>query len=530
MERMLPPRLAAVALIALLGLALAPLARAVPTHEDPKIHDELPPYQGPGHRGAALSPDAGGRILDQFDAAGVELLGWLPLGDFPGGSQRANDVTGYVSPSGREYAIVGLALGTGFVDVTDPILPQVIAVIPGVESIWRDMKTFDEFAYVVHDLPRHGGQTGHGIQVIDLRPIDEGQVQLIREVNDLGLVTSHNIALDPASGTAYLAGSNVAGPPLSNGGIIAVDLADPENPSFDATTIWDEFYVHDLLVTTYDEGPYAGREIAFAAGGYEGLFIVDVTEKSAMTTIGWILYPNATYCHHVWLSDDRTTLYVNDELDERDHPDVTTTTTYVIDVTDPQNPVYSGSFTNGLPAIDHNPMGRGGHLFEANYRSGLRIWDIQEPGAEQEVGWFDTFPDDDEPGFNGAWGVYVGLPSGTILVSDIERGLFVLRAPVAEVADGAGSAGPRLRAAPNPFRAETRLHFTLATEGPVRLDLHAPSGRRVARLIDGVLAAGEHVVPLDLGRTGSGLGASGVLFARLRAGTAASSYRLVLVD
>ncbi|MBD3161057.1 MAG: choice-of-anchor B family protein [Candidatus Eisenbacteria bacterium] len=522
------PMLCAIGVLACLSLTVP--SGAAPTHDDPKIHDEQNPYEGPGHRGAALSPDQTGRILDTFPASGVELLGWVPLGELPGGSTRANDITGYVSPSGREYAVIGLAKGTGFVEVTDPLDPQVVGVIPGEESIWRDMKTHGEFAFAVHDLPRHGEQTGNGIQVIDLRQIDAGQVQLIREVNDLGLITSHNIALDPASGTAYLAGSNYGGPPLSNGGLIAVDLSDPENPTFDGTTIWDETYVHDVLVTTYQSGPYAGREIAFAAAGPAGLIIIDVTDKSNMTTLGQLVYPNTAYCHHAWLSDDKSLLYVNDELDELNDPDVATTTTYTVDVSDLENPTYLGSFTNGLPAIDHNPMGRDGYLYEANYRSGLRIWDVREPGEETEVAWFDSYPDDDAASFNGAWGVYTGLPSGTILVSDIERGLFVLRATVIGVAETAAETRILLRGAPNPFRGATTLRFSLRAEEPVLLDLHTPSGRRVARLLDGTLGPGDHVVPVNLDRLPAGPAASGVLFARLRIGTRITTERLVLVE
>jgi len=44
-----------------------------------------------------------------------------------------------------------------------------------------------------------------------------------------------------------------------------------------------------------------------------------------------------------------------------------------------------------------------------------------------EIGYFDTYPDNDVASFDGAWSVYPYLPSGNILVSDIDRGLFVIR-------------------------------------------------------------------------------------------------------
>ena len=147
-----------------------------------------------------------------------------------------------------------------------------------------------------------------------------------------------------------------------------------------------------------------------------------------MFTVTTQTYPNVTFSHYGALSEDFQYLFVNDELDERDDPDVSTTTTYVMDVSDPANPTYVTSFTNGLPAIDHNLRVRGNFLFEANYRSGLRVFDVSDVNNVQEVGYYDTYPADDGVAFDGAWGVYTDLPSGVVLVSDSESGLFILDA------------------------------------------------------------------------------------------------------
>jgi hypothetical protein len=45
-----------------------------------------------------------------------------------------------------------------------------------------------------------------------------------------------------------------------------------------------------------------------------------------------------------------------------------------------------------------------------------------------EVASYDTYAPSDADTFNGAWNIYPYLPSGNILVSDIDGGLFVLRA------------------------------------------------------------------------------------------------------
>jgi hypothetical protein len=143
------------------------------------------------------------------------------------------------------------------------------------------------------------------------------------------------------------------------------------------------------------------------------------------------VYPDTRYTHQGWLTDDRQYVLIGDEGDERFDPDVTSTTTYVIDVSDPASPQLTTTFTNGLESIDHNLMVRGDFVYEANYSSGLRIFSICDVGAIHETGFFDTYPPNDAENFNGAWGVSAALPSGNILVSDRFRGLFVLDATAA---------------------------------------------------------------------------------------------------
>ncbi len=383
---------------------------------------------------------------DPPDPAGVNVskLSQVTSAAITGSAQNANDIWGYVSPSGREYAIIGLSRGTGYVEVTDPRNPQVIGFLPGADepggsgiqrtahvvahqnnalchdecetaSIWRDIKVYDEFAYATNE-------TGGGLQIIDLREIDNGTVSVLGTVTDGGLRTAHNITINPDSGHAYLTGANIA-----RGGLVIFDLAtNPQDPQL--VGVWSERYLHDAELHSYTSGPFAGREIAFGFGEGEGLKIIDVTDKSNPVTLSTFEYPNVTYAHYGALSEDQRFLFVNDELDEMSHPRVSTTTTYVIDVQDLENPSFVTSFTNGLPAIDHNLRIRGDYLFEANYRSGLRVFDVSDVNSVTEVGHYDTFPADDATRFNGAWGVYTDFPSGVVVVSDIERGLFVLDA------------------------------------------------------------------------------------------------------
>ncbi len=363
----------------------------------------------------ASSNQGGGHV----SSSNVNLFSNVALNEFPAPiPSSANDVWGYVSPSGREYAIIGLSNSTAFVEVTDPSNPVIVGKIPDAFSIWSDMRTYGEYAY-------NANEGSGGLQTINLTQIDAGIVSLVGSLTQNGLQTSHTLAVNEESGFLYLCGSNL-GPGGFGGDLVPLSLANPAAPAFVPASASSRSYVHAALVMNYHTGAWAGKEIAFCFCGRNGLKIVDVTTKTAMTILGSLNYPNRRYTHQGWLSDDRKYLFIDDELDEAELPNVNTTTTYVIDVQDLANPTFVTSFTNGLHAIDHNLMVRGNYLYEANYTTGLRIWNIQDVTCAREVGWYDTYQPDDLQSFEGAWGVYSLLPSGTVLVSDQSFGLFVL--------------------------------------------------------------------------------------------------------
>lgn len=356
----------------------------------------------------------GSNVSAEAAASGVTLLGQVFPGQLPGSVPFANDVWGYVSPSGREYGILGLLEGTGFIEVSDPTTPIIVGYIPDAPSTWSDMKTFGHYAYNVNE----NGSAGDGMQVIDLDLIDEGIVTLVNNVRASGFRRAHNVALNPDSGFVYPCSTNIAF------GFLAFDLnIDPVNPPL--VGAWNGAACHDLQVVSYTEGPAAGKEVAYCFAGGTGVVVIDVTNKAAMTTMAVETYPTVSFCHQGWLSSDRRYLFVNDEADETGHPDITTTTTYVFDVQDPFDPLFLTSFTSGRPSIDHNLMTRGSFVFEANYTSGLRIFDAFDVNNVQQIGFFDTFPAHDAPTFNGAWGIYVDLPSGVVLISDEDGGLMI---------------------------------------------------------------------------------------------------------
>jgi choice-of-anchor B domain-containing protein len=388
-------------------------ALATAHEDDPKILDRQAPYAGPGLRRASFGQP--GQLAmggSPFASSGVSLLSWIPLSEM-GSPQSGSDCWGYVSPSGREYALMCHYNGTTFVDITVPSNAQVLTTIAGPGSLWRDVKVYGSYAYAV-------SEGGSGIQVFDLSQIDSGVVTLAGTVTTGGGTSTHNVAINEDTGFLYRLGGDA-------NGLRAYDLnADPINPPFVGS--WSTRYIHDAQIVSYTSGPYAGKEIAFACSGFNGgsvgtgLDILDVTNKSNITVLSNVTYNNPAYSHQGWLSADRQYFYLGDELDENGS---LPTTTHIIDVSNLGAAQAIGSFTNGNQSVGHNLYTKGDLIYEANYRSGLRVFDASNATSPVEVAFFDTYPTDDSDAFNGLWNVYPYFPSGVVIGSDLERGLFV---------------------------------------------------------------------------------------------------------
>lgn len=347
-----------------------------------------------------------------FPANGVTLLGRLSVQQMrEAPDQLISDVWGYVSPGGREYAIVGLVRGTAFVDVTNPRRPMLVRRLRGPRAGLRDIKTYGERAYIVNDVG-----PGRGIQIVDLRRIDRGRVRRAGFVTAEGLERAHNFYINKASGYAYLCGGT-----LPHTGI--VDLNSAGGPRL-LEEGWDG-HCHDIHVVTHEDGPHAGREIAYVSGGLDGFFILDVTDKADIRELAHLDYATRGYAHSGWLSDSGKVFYLDDEFDEHQGK-VPGGSIYVIDVRDLTAPRLIRRVGTGTPAIDHNSMVLGDRLYIAHYAGGLRVLDISRERRPRPSGFFDTHPGDDDLWYAGAFGVYV-LPSGTVLISDRGKGLFTLR-------------------------------------------------------------------------------------------------------
>lgn len=423
--------------------AAAPPAAAAPTLAASTLTRSMRQLLADQIEAAPMAPEhftpcvAG--MAGSFPCHNVDLLEFLPLASIGGAatsSGYANDLWGWTDPlTGKEYALVGLRNGTSFVDISNPTHPVYLGKLPthtcasgcNASGVWRDIKVYQDHAFIVADGIGH-----HGMQVFDLtqlRAVATPPVTFAETAHYPGLGSAHNIAINEASGFAYIVGGSTSGHNNCSGGLHMVDIGTPAAPQF-AGCFSADGYTHDVQCVTYD-GPdpdYAGREICFASNT-DTVTIVDVTDKGAPLQVSRTPYAGSGYTHQGWLTEDLAHFLVDDELDEQQfgHP----TRTYVWDVRHLAQPVLLGHFESTSPAIDHNQYVKGDYSYQANYRSGLRILQLIDldatPPAIVQAGFFDVYPANDAANFNGAWSVYPYFPSGVVVVSGIEQGLFVLQ-------------------------------------------------------------------------------------------------------
>ena len=386
-------------------------------------------------------------MADQFTCNQVDILSFMPLDEI-GGTDRGietNDVWGWTDPeTGREYALVGRTDGTAFIDITDPGAPVYlgsVAKTPGSRtSSWRDIKVYDNHAFIVAD-----NAAEHGMQVFDLtrlRGVSAPEDFEPDAVYD-GVTSSHNIVINEETGTAYSVGSS--GPNSCGGGYHMIDISTPADPVF--LTCYGQTgvgrganfsYTHDAQCVVYN-GPdteHVGKEICLGSN-VTNLAIADVTDPQHPVSLSTAAYPNVQYAHQGWLTEDHRFFYMNDEGDEGwsarqaaetgEEPPIAATRTLIWDVTDLDDPILVEEHLGETFTIDHNLYIVGDLMYQSNYVSGLRVLDISDRENPREVGFFDTVPWDESVVFDGSWSNYPFFESGTIVVSSGKEGVFFLR-------------------------------------------------------------------------------------------------------
>ena len=373
----------------------------------------------------------------QFACSEVDLLSFIPVKAM-GGKRgvQLSGMWGWTDPeSGREFALIGRVDGTSFVEVTDPSNPRFLGDLPMTSgaraSNWREIKTYQHYAYIVSD-----GAGEHGMQVFDLNQLKavRGAPVTFREAAHYDRIHSaHNVLVNQESGYAYLVGGSEGGE-TCGGAYHIISLQDPLNPTFvgcfgdTQTGRANTGYSHDALCVMY-RGPdeqYRGREICLGSNE-TALSITDLTDKRQPKIVSRATYPNVAYAHQGWLSEDQRYFFMDDELDEVGGS-VKNTRTLVWDLNDLDDPVLAKEFMGTTAATDHNLYVRGDRMYQSNYVAGLRVIDVSDPTNPKEVGYFDTVPyGENVPGFGGTWSNYPYFKNGVVAVSSRREGLFLVR-------------------------------------------------------------------------------------------------------
>ena len=367
-----------------------------------------------------------------FSCDGVDLLAFLPTSAIGGEPwERVSDVWGWTDPqTGREYALVGRSGGAAIVDLTDPAAPRYVGVIPANPSGARDLKVYADHLFFTGD-----GAGDHGLVVFDLTRLRGAPAEPTEFEPDAvydGIASAHNLVLDPESGFAFPVGASGGGR-TCGGGLHMVDVREPKSPVFagcftDTEGLIHQGRTHDAQCVVY-RGPderFRGRQLCFASNE-TALRIIDVTDKETPVPIGTATYPGLAYVHQGWLTEDHRHYYLDDELDELVGT-APKTRTFIFDVSELDDPILVGSVDGPTGATDHNLYVKGDRMYQANYQAGFRLLDISDPKSPVEIGWFDTTPyEGDPPGFVGAWTAYPFFESGTVVVTSMYEGVFLLR-------------------------------------------------------------------------------------------------------
>ena len=355
-----------------------------------------------------------------------------------------------------EIAVIGSTEGTHFFDVTDPQNSTQVAFVAGVYTgsgvVHRDYHDYQGYLYIVCDE----GWSTSTLQIVDISNLPNS-VNIVYDSDSL-FNTSHNIFIDTATSKLYACASNSAMD------IYSLDIPTLPNLIYSYT---DVGHVHDA---------YVRNDTAYLNCGNDGFRIVDFhyldlpggmapTELASFTS-----YPDAGYNHSGWLSDDGTIYAMQDENHGYD--------VKIIDVSDFNNITVLSNFNSGQNAqsMAHNGIIKGNLLYLAYYHDGLRVFDISNPSNPIQVCNYDTYSPASYNSYKGAWGVYPYLPSGNIIVSDMQSGLYVLDCTVS--VNSVKNINQNLNIYPNP----TKDYFNVNIDAK-RIEIYDISGRKITQKI-----------------------------------------------
>ena len=300
--------------------------------------------------------------------------------------EESSDLTGFYQ-DGREFAVVGLENSTIIIDITNPDSPIEITSIEGGSSIWRDIKYWNRHIYIGTEAIEN-----NGIQIVSVDDLDNPV--LINTIDDFG--SSHNIWI--YNGYLYVVGT------LTGCDIWIYSLENPSMPL--QVGCWDGEYIHDIDV--YNEKIYA------SAINSSTIYILDIENMDEIEVLASWNYPGKA--HDCSVHQSENILVTADEMLSGHMK--------IWDISNYNNIELMGEFFTDMEHSIHNVYIENNLVFCSYYADGVRVVDITNPTEPIEVAYYDT--SEFEGLYVGNWGVYPFLPSGNIIASDIQNGLFIL--------------------------------------------------------------------------------------------------------
>ena len=297
----------------------------------------------------------------------------------------------YVDSLGREYALVGASNGIVILDVTNPAAPVYLFQLPGLPSLWHEVKVSGNYAYAVAEAV-DADTLMDGLQVINLSYLPDSAPNYFWHtdgvMNDV-LRQAHSITVDDSY--IYINGHYI----LSYGrGVLILDKTNPWHPVFKGAEALH--YCHDSFVR---------GDTLWTSDILDGIFSVyDISDRSNPILLAAQQTPFA-FNHNAWLSDDSRFLYTTDER--------TGAPIGSFDVSDLSNITLVDEYftTNMRPAEAHNVRVLNDFIVNASYGSQVTIIDAAHPDNLIEVGNYPT-------GNGLCWDADPYLPSGIIIATD----------------------------------------------------------------------------------------------------------------
>ncbi len=375
---------------------------------------------------------------------------------------RYQSCWGHVDSLGNEYGIIGSTAGTYIVDVTDPTNPLQHTYIPHRQNdcIWHEYKTRGNYLYIISD---DGGSPTNSLQIVDMRYLPDS----VHVIYDDTTIFVHAHA-------QYIDGDRWYVSSVSRKGgnfypMAVYSLANPESPLL--LRALNQDYpninsVHDMFVI---------NDTVFASCGYQGLFIFKYDEQNnQFVQLGALPGNSNNYNHSSFISKDRTTLYVCEEV-PAGQP------LQVVDITDISSPSVLSTFVTNQGDTPHNPYVLDDFLYLAAYSDGVWIYDVTDPHNPVNTGYFDSHPQNGTTypnAYEGAWAAYTDLPSGVLLVSDMQYGLFVLDKTISVRIPEANSS-LAINAFPNPATNNVTISIDGIKNEPVHVSVTGMDGKLI---------------------------------------------------